>query len=838
MICPRCTGENPDIQNFCGDCGTPLVDSSSSGDTDENLSETQILPGIELRTGDVFAGRYRVIELLGEGGMGRVYRVLDRKIDEEIALKLIRSEAACNRKALDRFRSELKTARRVIHKNVARVYDLNESGGIPYITMAYVRGENLRSLIRKVGRLDTAQAVPIAVQICRGLGEAHRRGIIHCDLKPQNIMIDGDGKAEIMDFGLARLASSVGLTEKGPAEGTPAYTAPEQIENRAIDHRADIYSLGVLLYEMVTGHPPFKASSAAALARKHLSEAPRDPRKANPDIPAALARIIMICLEKQPERRYRNAGEILTDLEKLVEPGPAPQSRPLFLSKALRPAAGLLVLGVAALLAFQALPIKSLMPSIAVQLDLRGDVEESLRQQMRGLQANTIQKLSSIPRLRVIPWETVADYGNPRRADKTIGKDLGAKYLLRLYPSADEADYRLTANLIDAPKSEILQSFIIVRPKEAYFELEDQIPVLLARALKVDLVEEQLRTIKRGREPKNIEAYNHYLDGMVVYRKDFEEAVSHFEKAIEIDPGYALAYWGLGYTYEAHYNIPGGDKNREVLDRMLQAYRTAFHINPYLPETNLGLGWAMFTEGNNAKAFEHFQRALNLDPESVMVNRDAGAFLRSLGLYDQAVKYLKRAARLDPHDPETLMQIAQCRAYMGRHASALKLMKKALFIGAADLQVLNAYAIQLVMTGHLEEAEMAIQAFERIDPMKRRPFLPSALIAVTRGDREKGMALMNGTGEEHVPALPVTNRWLSPEGTCFYLILGMKDEALLNIEKGIETGFAERGMYLYPYPSLSRNPNFKPLRGDPRFQSILKNQKEFYLKELKKFKKL
>ncbi len=193
--CPNCSGDNSDTQRFCGECGTPLSPGTPAPPADPSLAETVRLPAAELPAGTVFADRYQIIEELGAGGMGRVYRVLDKTLGEEIALKLIRPEIASERETFGRFKTELKLAREVVHKNVARMFDFNEEDRIPYITMEYVRGENLKQLIRKVGRLFAGQAIPIACQICEGLAEAHRLGIVHRDLKPQNIMIDEDGQA-------------------------------------------------------------------------------------------------------------------------------------------------------------------------------------------------------------------------------------------------------------------------------------------------------------------------------------------------------------------------------------------------------------------------------------------------------------------------------------------------------------------------------------------------------------------------------------------------------------------------------------------------------------------
>jgi eukaryotic-like serine/threonine-protein kinase len=752
MKCPNCSLDNPDTQRFCGDCGTPIDGNPPAAPGDPDLTETQFVPAIELRTGAVFAGRYQVIEELGAGGMGRVYRVLDRKLDEEVALKLIKYDLAYDRRTLERFRDELKTTRQVVHKNVARLYDLNEAGGIPYITMEYVRGENLRRLIKKVGRLDAAQAVRFATQICRGLAEAHRRDIVHRDLKPHNIMIDEDGSALVMDFGLARLMSSVERTEKGAVEGTPAYVSPEQIEGQAADRRSDLYSLGIVLYEMVTGHPPFKADSPGALAMKHLTELPRNPRETNPDVPAALSRVIMKCLEKSPERRYQSAEQVLTDLDRVereistgsipVPPKDGPEEKtgtpPGIGKHIMRLAIGFVALAAIYGVYRFLIPPGPFDPSIAVLLDREEEAPPELGNLPRGLQKNIVEKLSSIPRLRVIPWEAVAGYDAQGLPDKKIGADLGARHLLRLNFRQVDHDLRLTAKLIDARLGKTTQPFLLDKPMEDYFLLEDQLTEHIAKALRVRLIEERLSKIKEGK-PKNLEAYIHFLDGMNLLEsdKDSARAIANFERAIEIDPRYALAHWGLGNAYEARYNSAADGGRSEDLERMFQAYRLAYDYDPNSPETNLGLGWAYFNERDNAAAFNHFRKALKIDPGNYTVNKDAGAFLRSLGLYDAAQKYLARAARLNPLDPEPLIQMAQGRAYLGQHGKARDLLKKAVLLAPDNILCLNAYAAQLAVTRRFEEAERAIASAETIDRKGRKLFFVRALLAAARGERQK-----------------------------------------------------------------------------------------------------
>ena len=289
--CPKCRINNPDTVKFCGECGTPL---------ESGFSHTQTLetPRTQLTRGTTFAGRYEIIEQLGKGGMGNVYRVFDNKVNEEIALKLIKPEIASDKKTVERFRNELKTARKIVHKNVGRMFDLNQEKDTPYITMEYIPGQDLKGLIRQSVRLAIPTAVSIARQVCDGLTEAHRIGVIHRDLKPSNILIDKEGSARIMDFGIARTVKEKGITGSGIMIGTPEYMSPEQAEAKEVDQRSDIYSLGIILYEMTTGRLPFEGDSALAVAMKHKGEIPSNPTQFNPQITEDLNRVILKCLEK------------------------------------------------------------------------------------------------------------------------------------------------------------------------------------------------------------------------------------------------------------------------------------------------------------------------------------------------------------------------------------------------------------------------------------------------------------------------------------------------------------------------------------------------------------
>ncbi|MEW5900499.1 MAG: serine/threonine-protein kinase [Acidobacteriota bacterium] len=385
MKCPSCQAENLSDSRFCHNCATPLKESTT---------KTIKAATFEVKRGDLFAGRYEIIEELGQGGMGKVFKVYDHKVSEVIALKLIRPEISVNDKAIDRFKNELKFARKISHRNVCRMHDLGEEGFFYYITMEYVPGEDLKRFIRRAGPLNTGKIVHIARQVSEGLGEAHHLGVIHRDLKPQNVMIDQDGNAKIMDFGIARFMDTERMTGTGVMVGTPEYMSPEQAELKEVDHRADIYSLGIILYEMATGRVPFEGQTPLRIAIKHKSYKAKHVRELNPQVPAGLANIIVKCMEKAPEMRYQSIQELIAGLnvieqdlstgERFVPKRPAESAQKKAgapaVKKLIIPAAAV-VLAVAAFLVIKIVPGKKI-PSSSPAPDVQtakqaGDVSVS-----------------------------------------------------------------------------------------------------------------------------------------------------------------------------------------------------------------------------------------------------------------------------------------------------------------------------------------------------------------------------------------------------------------------------------------------------------------------------
>jgi TolB-like protein/predicted Ser/Thr protein kinase len=610
--CPKCNSDNPDTLKFCGECGTQLPESK-----DIEVTETIEVPKEELTRGTTFAGRYEIIEELGKGGMGRVYRVEDTKLEQEIALKLIKPEIAKDKKTIERFRNELKLARNIRHKNVCGMFDLGEIEGAHFITMEYVRGEDLRSLIRRIGQLPIGKSISITNQICEGLAEAHRQGVVHRDLKSNNIMIDKEGNVRIMDFGIARSLETKGITGAGVMIGTPEYMSPEQVEGKEVDQRSDIYSLGVILYEMVTGRVPFEGDTPFTIGMKHKGETPKNPKEFNNQIPDDLSCVILRCLEKDKEKRCQSADEVRSELIRIEQGIPSserviPKKRPLTskeITVKFSKKWAFLVMVIVVILA-AALAIFLLREEIGVihhkqirivvlPFENEGSAEDEYF--VEGISDEIRERLSRLRTLGVISRASSKLYKNSDKTNKQIKEELDVKYILRgqiFWDKTGGGEGRISVRpeLIHATDDTQIWSKSYESVEEEIFTVQSDIPEQIIRQLDITLSKSEY-TIINPELTDNFEAYQAYLRGLDYLlggmsgmdAEGAEMAISMFEHALRLDPLYVMAYARLS---EAHSHIVhfGHDTTPERFSLAKDAVNKAVELDPDRPEIHLALG--------------------------------------------------------------------------------------------------------------------------------------------------------------------------------------------------------------------------------------------------------
>jgi serine/threonine protein kinase/Tfp pilus assembly protein PilF len=702
--CPKCKSENPDNATFCADCGTQLPSIK-----DIEVTETMETPKEELTTGSTFAGRYQIIEELGKGGMGRVYKVLDKEVNAKVALKLIKPEIASDKKTIERFRNELKMARDIAHKNVCRMYDLGKEEGAYYITMEYVSGEDLKTFIRRAGFLSAGKAIAIANQVCEGLLEAHRLGVVHRDLKPQNIMIDKDGNARIMDFGIARSLRAKGITESGVMIGTPEYMSPEQVDGKEADQRADIYSLGVILYEMVTGRVPFEGDTPFSIGVKQKSEVPKPPNKINEQIPEDLNNVILKCMEKEKEKRYQRVSVLHSELMSLEKGIPTterivPERKPLTsreitvtfgLKKLFVPILIILGIIIIGLAIWQLLPQKEPdttpmdNPSIAVLPFADLSPQKDQESFCEGMTDEIIAKLSRLQGWKVMNRTSMMQYKNTQRDPKEIGQELNVATILEGSIRMEKDDIRVIAQLINVEDGFSLWSNTYNRKLVKVFELQNEIAEKIANALQSKVTPEQRERLLKN-PTENLDAYNLYLRGRSLWRargeENLEKSIEYFKLALLEDPNYALAYTGIADAYVTLANneyIPSNEGYTKAKEAALKAleldnalaeaytslaaisddfdwdweagergYKRAIELNPGYATSHHWYAFHLMYMARHDEAIAEVKLAQELDPLSLRINANVGLLLYYARRYDEAIEALKKANDMDPSKSE------------------------------------------------------------------------------------------------------------------------------------------------------------------------------------------
>jgi serine/threonine-protein kinase len=733
----RKRGESPAVSPAAGKTAATGIlsppPSSGLGSSPPGASGPRTAFSLGLEPGAELGARYRIEARLGEGGMGIVYKAYDKELDRLVALKLVRPDLTANPEVMQRFKQELLLASRISHKNILRIHDLGEVAGVKFITMAYVDGHDLSHLLKKEGRMPVDRAVKVARQLCDGLGAAHAEGVVHRDLKPQNILLDKAGVPYISDFGLAKSleGGAAAMTRTGQLLGTPRYMSPEQVESDSVDHRSDLYSLGLILYEMLTGDVPFKGGSTLQLMYQRVKEKPSNPKLLNPDLPDYLVRIIMRCLEKDPARRYQHAGEILADLDAQRSPSRSLGVQ-ITVPKLTRLSWKWWMAGAGALilLALVAFPVRNLMlrrrspaqgpstsmvaPSQAryvavLPFRVLGD-QTSLGYISEGLVEALSAKLFQLKDLRVASAAAVEKANTQQSLDK-IAKDLGVSLILQGTLQGTKDNLRIALNLEDVAAGRRLWTQEFSAVPQDLLTLEDQIYAKLVDALELKPGNEELAG-GAMHPTENVEAYDLYLRGRNAIHggrdpSKIQAAIGYYENALKKDPQFALAYAGLADATLQMYQLK---KESSWADKALAAAQQARRLNENLAEVHFSLGNVYNATGKTAAAAAELKHALELAPNSDEGYRRLGDTYLASNRYEEAIRACQKAIEINPYFWVNHSSLGTIYFQMGEYDKALSAFRK-----VTELEPDNAFGYLNVGSVYLQQGkyQASIPTFQK-----------------------------------------------------------------------------------------------------------------------------
>lgn len=754
-------------------------------------------------------GRYEISSQLGTGGMGVVYLAQDTKLDRKVALKILPPELAEDKDRMSRFVREAKSASALNHPNIITIHEVGEIDGMHFISTEYIEGETLKTRL-KTESLSLKSTLEIALQVASALDAAHRAGIVHRDIKPDNIMVRHDGIVKVLDFGLVKLAASdrsevdrEGETEilvntrDGVIMGTVGYMSPEQARGQEMDARTDIWSLGCVLYEMLTHQQPFQGETMTDVLANIIYREPASILVHRSDAPAELERIVSKTVRKNREERYQSAKELFIDLQQL-------QTRLLVEAEIIRSGSGERT---------GQLQPSPVLNSIAVLPFANLSTEKDNEYFSEGLTEEIIMNLSKLQMLKVIARGSTMRYATVGKTHKQTAIDLGVQYLLEGSVRRQGRDLRITAQLIDALRDVYVWAETYRGTMEDIFDIQEKVAVEIVQALQLRLSPDETQNLKK-RFTENTRAYQLYLQGRFFWNKRSEEglkaAIKYFEQAIEEDPHYALAWAGMADSYSLLGDF-GNISRKELYPKAEAAVNKALEIDNRLGEVHTSLAsLLMFSKWDWANSQKEFKVALELNPNYATAHHWYSQWFLSMGRLEESLRMISRAAELDPVSPAILKDKGLALYYNRQYDAAIEWARRTLELEPNYAAANRLLSLAYQAKGMFDEAVVENQKWGALTRNKVETTVALAQLYAVSGRIEEAKKLIEVVEQDKL-LIDQVYRGLA----LVYAALGENDAAFKCLQKSYER--QEEALL-----NMKVDPKLDQLRSDPRFVALLK----------------